>query len=255
MWMRDAVERDTFPTIKQLKTDPRFFPYRYGQALWAYVAGRWGDRAVVDVYRTSLRLGLDNAITRVLGETPDSLSEGLGGGEQGAVHAADRGTHQAAGRRTGGRGRRRQGRRSERRAGDQPRRQVRRVLLERRARCSASICTWPTRRPAGSSGSSASPVERSALRRAQLRQLQRAPGRPTASSSRSSCDETARTTIAILDVDDGEDRTPHQALPGVGAVTAVSWSPDGKTLALSGTGGRHQRPVRARPARGDRFAS
>ncbi|HVB30581.1 MAG TPA: hypothetical protein VNE60_03535 [Gemmatimonadaceae bacterium] len=75
MWMRDAVERDSFPTIKQLNTDPRYFPYRYGQALWAYVAGRWGERAVVDVYRTSLRLGLDNAITRVLGETPDSLGK------------------------------------------------------------------------------------------------------------------------------------------------------------------------------------
>lgn len=74
MWMRDAVERDSFPTIDQLTNDPRFFPYRYGQALWAYVAGRWGDRAVVDVYRTSLRIGLANAITRVLGEPPDSLS-------------------------------------------------------------------------------------------------------------------------------------------------------------------------------------
>ncbi|HEU4989189.1 MAG TPA: basic secretory protein-like protein [Gemmatimonadaceae bacterium] len=75
MWMRDAVERDSFPTIKQLNTDPRFFPYRYGQALWAYVAGRWGDRAVVDVYRASLRSGLDGAIVRVLGESPDSLSK------------------------------------------------------------------------------------------------------------------------------------------------------------------------------------
>jgi hypothetical protein len=26
MWMRDAVMRDKFPTIKQLTTDPRFFP-------------------------------------------------------------------------------------------------------------------------------------------------------------------------------------------------------------------------------------
>ena len=51
--------RNKFPTIKQLTTDPRFFPYRYGQALWAYVGGRWGDRAIVDVYRTALRLGWD----------------------------------------------------------------------------------------------------------------------------------------------------------------------------------------------------
>ena len=75
MWMRDAVMRDKFPTIRQLTTDPRFFPYRYGQALWAYIAGRWGDRAVVDVYRTSLRLGWDQALVRSLGLTSDSLSK------------------------------------------------------------------------------------------------------------------------------------------------------------------------------------
>ncbi len=75
MWMRDAVMRNKFPTIKQLTTDPRFFPYRYGQALWAYVGGRWGDRAVVDVYRAALRVGWDNALVRVLGEGQDSLSK------------------------------------------------------------------------------------------------------------------------------------------------------------------------------------
>src|SRR6185436_11806771 len=75
MWMRDAVMRDKFPTINQLTTDPRFFPYRYGQALWGYVGGRWGDRAVVDVYRTSLRLGWDQALIRVLGMNSDSLSK------------------------------------------------------------------------------------------------------------------------------------------------------------------------------------
>ena len=75
MWMRDAVMRDKFPTIKQLTTDPRFFPYRYGQALWAYIGGRWGDRAVVDVYRTALRLGWDQALVRALGLSSDSLAK------------------------------------------------------------------------------------------------------------------------------------------------------------------------------------
>jgi hypothetical protein len=75
MWMRDAVMRNKFPTIKQLTTDPRFFPYRYGQALWAYVGGKWGDRAIVDVYRTSLRVGWDAALVRVLGINDDSLSK------------------------------------------------------------------------------------------------------------------------------------------------------------------------------------
>ena len=75
MWLRDAAEREKLPTIKQLNTDPRFFPYRYGQALWAYVGGRWGDRAVVDVYRTSLRIGFEDGIRRVLGVSTDSLSK------------------------------------------------------------------------------------------------------------------------------------------------------------------------------------
>src|SRR5687768_9957585 len=34
MWLRDAARRNDIPTIKQLTTDPRYFPYRYGQALW-----------------------------------------------------------------------------------------------------------------------------------------------------------------------------------------------------------------------------
>ena len=75
MWLRDATERDRLPTIRQLNTDPRFFPYRYGQALWAYVGGRWGDRAVVDVYRTSLKVGFEEGIRRVLGVNTDSLSK------------------------------------------------------------------------------------------------------------------------------------------------------------------------------------
>src|SRR5690349_1028740 len=75
MWMRDAVLRNKFPTIKQVTTDPRYFPYRYGQALWAYIGGRWGDRAVVDVYRASLRLGWDQALVRVLGMNSDSRSK------------------------------------------------------------------------------------------------------------------------------------------------------------------------------------
>ncbi|MGH7677660.1 MAG: peptidase S9, partial [Gemmatimonadaceae bacterium] len=75
MWMRDAVMRDKFPTIRQLTTDPRYFPYRYGQALWAYIGGRWGDRAVVDVYRTALRVGWDQALVRSLGLSSDSLSK------------------------------------------------------------------------------------------------------------------------------------------------------------------------------------
>ncbi|HEX5581073.1 MAG TPA: basic secretory protein-like protein [Gemmatimonadaceae bacterium] len=46
MWLRDAVRRNDVPTLKQLSTDPRYFPYRYGQAYWAWFAGLFGDPAV-----------------------------------------------------------------------------------------------------------------------------------------------------------------------------------------------------------------
>jgi hypothetical protein len=74
MWLRDAAYRGELPTIQQLTTDPRFFPYRYGQALWAYIGGRWGDRAVAELYRYSTRAGWDAALQRVLGVNNSGLS-------------------------------------------------------------------------------------------------------------------------------------------------------------------------------------
>ena len=45
MWIRDAAIEGRLPTIKKLD-DPRYFPYRFGHAFWAYIAGRYGDEAV-----------------------------------------------------------------------------------------------------------------------------------------------------------------------------------------------------------------
>ena len=76
MWMRGALAdtaKDTLPSFRQLD-DPRFFPYRYGHALLAFVAGRWGDKAVPALLRAAgPRRGLDPAIRQVLGVPPDTL--------------------------------------------------------------------------------------------------------------------------------------------------------------------------------------
>src|ERR671912_1560140 len=67
MWVRDASSRERMPTIDRLD-DPDFFPYRYGHAFWAYVAGRWGDSAVGDMLRAAGPTGnLAEAIQDVLG--------------------------------------------------------------------------------------------------------------------------------------------------------------------------------------------
>ncbi|MBI4538753.1 MAG: PD40 domain-containing protein [Gemmatimonadetes bacterium] len=74
MWLRDALLRDDFPTIDKLSRDYRYFPYRFGQALWAYVGGTYGDDAVITLYRAGLALGPDVALESVLGVRSDSLS-------------------------------------------------------------------------------------------------------------------------------------------------------------------------------------
>jgi hypothetical protein len=74
MWIRDAIRRDELPTIHQMTRESRFFPYRFGQALWAYIGGTYGDDAVIQIYRRSLRVGFEGAIEQVLGLSTDTLS-------------------------------------------------------------------------------------------------------------------------------------------------------------------------------------
>ena len=74
MWLRDAAAREQLPTIKDL-SNSKYFPYRWGQAFWAYVGGRWGDRVVATMLRVAASTGdVDAAITRVLHITPSDLS-------------------------------------------------------------------------------------------------------------------------------------------------------------------------------------
>jgi Tol biopolymer transport system component len=74
MWLRDAIRRDDFPTIEQMTRESRFFPYRFGQALWAYIGGTYGDDAVISIFRRALRIGWEASLNGVLGIESDSLS-------------------------------------------------------------------------------------------------------------------------------------------------------------------------------------
>ena len=74
MWLRDAVLRNDVPSIKQLTDGGKYFPYRYGEALWAYIGGTWGDETVPRLFRSALSVGFDNAIRSTLGMSSDSLS-------------------------------------------------------------------------------------------------------------------------------------------------------------------------------------
>jgi len=75
MWMREAARREKLPDIKDLE-NPRYFPYRYGQALWAFIAGKYGDKVVGDLLRMGAGShGFDEAFKQVLGVDAKELSK------------------------------------------------------------------------------------------------------------------------------------------------------------------------------------
>ena len=74
MWLRDAVVSNKLPTVRDLG-NARFFPYRFGHAFWAYVAGRWDDSTVMLLFNTAVKAGdAEQAIRIVLGMDGEQFS-------------------------------------------------------------------------------------------------------------------------------------------------------------------------------------
>ncbi len=76
MWMRDVTQRNELPPVKKLDNPYKYFPYRYGQALLAYITGRWGDEMVPRLMKGVGRVGdLEAVMTKVLGVNYETLSK------------------------------------------------------------------------------------------------------------------------------------------------------------------------------------
>jgi hypothetical protein len=73
MWIRDATIHDRLPDIRKLTRDQRYFPYRYGQALMAYIGARFGDEAVVRYFLASGITGVEEGVERALGISSKQL--------------------------------------------------------------------------------------------------------------------------------------------------------------------------------------
>jgi hypothetical protein len=75
-WLRDAAVNGNLPSIEQMTERPdKYFPYRYGEALWEYVGERWGDAAIGEILQNSTTLGIARAFQRQLGLTLHELSD------------------------------------------------------------------------------------------------------------------------------------------------------------------------------------
>ena len=75
MWMRDAAREEELPSIKDLN-DPDYFPYRWGQAVWAYIGGRWGDDAIKPMLNVGSASGgdIEQTFQKVLGISTEQFS-------------------------------------------------------------------------------------------------------------------------------------------------------------------------------------
>ncbi|MGE5358406.1 MAG: hypothetical protein ACM3NQ_05260, partial [Bacteroidales bacterium] len=74
MWLRDAVAGDRLPAIAALD-DPRYFPYRWGHAFWAYVGEQYGDGVVAPLLGGAMAAGdVGKALEAVLKVKGDDLS-------------------------------------------------------------------------------------------------------------------------------------------------------------------------------------
>src|SRR5690606_2726526 len=76
MWVRDAALRGDIPDIDRMTYDPTVFPYRWGQALWAYIGGRWGDATIGQILKlTGQGMPYPEAFERVLRISLQQLSD------------------------------------------------------------------------------------------------------------------------------------------------------------------------------------
>lgn len=67
MWLRSAVANNKLPTLKDLTNRPDlYFPYRWGEAFWAYVTGLYGDTVIRRLFVETARRGYPDALKRVL---------------------------------------------------------------------------------------------------------------------------------------------------------------------------------------------
>jgi surface antigen Omp85-like protein/WD40 repeat protein len=75
MWLRDAVNGGRLPRLENLN-DPRWFPYRYGQALWAYLGDTYGEAIAARALKAHVKGGAIARLAAVTNTKADDLSAG-----------------------------------------------------------------------------------------------------------------------------------------------------------------------------------
>lgn len=75
LWMRDAVLNNDLPSIEDLVLKQnKYFPYRWGQAFWAYVTGLYGDEIIRPLYKQVAIHGIQQAFVNIFKMDLDAFS-------------------------------------------------------------------------------------------------------------------------------------------------------------------------------------
>jgi len=76
IWLRNGVASNKLPTLKDLTNKPNeFFPYRWGQAFWAFATGVYSDMIIRPLFLETGRVGYEQAIKNVLKIDAKTFSE------------------------------------------------------------------------------------------------------------------------------------------------------------------------------------
>jgi Tol biopolymer transport system component len=74
-WLRDAVLSGYLRTIPEMSLYNDYLSYRFGQSLWAYIGGKYGDETIGLLLQRAMRLGLEGAVEVTLGISLARLSD------------------------------------------------------------------------------------------------------------------------------------------------------------------------------------
>ncbi|MGK6353273.1 DPP IV N-terminal domain-containing protein [Parapedobacter sp. DT-150] len=75
MWMRDAYLNNDIPSLQAMtENQNKYFPYRFGQAFWAYIGSTYGDTVVMPLFKATAMYGYEMGIRRVFGYDAQTLS-------------------------------------------------------------------------------------------------------------------------------------------------------------------------------------
>lgn len=74
MWMRDAYQNKDIPSLKDLTTSSKYFPYRYGEAFWSFIGSTYGDSVIAPFFKNTAHFGLEYGIRKTLGYDEKTLS-------------------------------------------------------------------------------------------------------------------------------------------------------------------------------------